>query len=174
MAKAASPKTVKKAAVKKAAKKVVKKAVKKAAPAKPKKEPTIKYADKSAGQPELIPIFEAIKKLILPYDNKRSMKILAKTYGQLNLISHKPVEMEGKMRNELWFISALIQKGYVGFYSNPFYLKGDMKNEFSAEFAKCLKGKSCFHIKEMNPVIMKDIAKAIKVGYDEYVKRGWL
>lgn len=153
---------------------MVKAVPKKAAPAKPKKELSIKYADKSAGQPELIPVFEAIKKMILHYDNKRALKQLAPTYGQINLISHKPVEIGGKMRDELWFVSALIQKGYVGFYSNPFYLKDERKKEFSPEFAKCLKGKGCFHIKDMNPVIMKDIEKAIKVGYDEYVKKGWL
>ena len=170
MAKASSSQTVKKVAVKKA----VKETVKKVAVARPKKEPTIKYADKSAGQPELIPIFEAIKKMILPYENKRSLKILAKTYGQINLISHKPVEIEGKKRDEFWFVSVLIQKGYVGFYNNPFYLKGETAKAFSPGFAKCLKGKGCFHIKTLDPVIMKDIKKAIQTGYDEYVKTGIL
>ncbi len=100
--------------------------------------------------------------------------MLAKTYGQINLISHKPVEIEGRKRNELWFVSALIQKGYVGFYYMPIYMHDEMKKHFSAEFIKCLKGKACFHIKNTDPVIMKDIDKAIKVGYEEYVKRGWL
>ena len=173
MAKAVSPNAIKKVAVKKAVKKTaVKKTAKKAPTVKAKKEPTIKYADKSAGQPELIPIFEAIKEMFLPYDNTRALKIMANTYGQATLISHKPVEMKGKMSNELWFLSVLIQKGYVGFYSNPFYLEGDMKKEFSEGFAKSLKGKSCFHIKKMDPVIIADIQKAVKLSYDEYVKQG--
>ena len=63
--------TTKKAAVKKVAKKAVKKAAtktatKKAGPEKKKKEIKIKYSDKSAGQPELVPIFEQIKAMLCP------------------------------------------------------------------------------------------------------------
>ena len=140
----------------------------------PKKEPTIKYADKSAGQPELIIVFEEIKKRMLPYENKRSLKVLAQTYGQFHLISFKPVVIDGRERNEFWFVSAMIQKGYVGFYWKPVYAPEEMKKNFSPGFVKCLKGKGCFYIRNTDPLIMKDIEKAIKVSYAEYIKRGWL
>lgn len=42
--------------------------------AKATKEKTIKYADKSAGQPDLVVIFDAIKALMLPY-GKGDMKV---------------------------------------------------------------------------------------------------
>ncbi len=50
--------TVIKTSVKSSADKVVKTA--------PKKEKPIKYADKSGGQPELIPVFNSIKALMKP------------------------------------------------------------------------------------------------------------
>lgn len=168
---------VKKTATKKApAKKVtVKKATPKSA-IKEKKEPTIniKYADKSAGQPELLEIFEAIKKMMQPYDKKRNLVLHTQTGGQANLVSHKPVEIAGRKRNELWFVSALVQKGYVGFYYTPVYMQGELKKHFSEDFIKSLKGKACFHIKKNDPVIMADIKKAIRVGYETFIERGWI
>ncbi|HET9825586.1 MAG TPA: hypothetical protein VFP87_09630 [Chitinophagaceae bacterium] len=78
------------------------------------KETKIKYSDKSHGQPDLVPIFEEIKKLLLPYE-KGTMRVTAAP-GQVVLISQKPVEIIGRKKDELWFASALVQKGYVGFY----------------------------------------------------------
>lgn len=165
---------VKKAAVKKTASN--KAVTQTAKPVEKKKKPTInlKYSDKSAGQPELLEIFNAIKKMAEPYDGKGAMVLHTNTGGQFNLVSHKPVEIAGRKRNELWFISALVQKGYVGFYFMPVYMNEPMQKVFSPEFIKCLKGKACFHSKKNDPVIMKDIQKAFKLGYQAYKDRGWL
>jgi hypothetical protein len=161
-------KAVKKAAPKKA---IVKKATpKKAAP---KKEPTIKYTDKSAGQPELIPIFEAIKKMMMPYQ-RGSLKMIGGKGGMLCLISQEPVIIDGKKREELWFAGLLVQKGYVGFYYMPVYTSPEIKQVFKPELLKLLKGKSCFHIKKNDPVIMEQIRESLQLGYMLYKERGWL
>ena len=180
MAKIAKPAN---AAVKKAAKKVVKKAVKKLVkkaakpvakkPAGKKKEITLKYSDKSAGQPELVPIFEEIKNMLLPYE-KGTLKIHGGTDGKVMLISHKPVEIAGRPREELWFASALIQKGYVGLYYMPVYMNDPVKRQLFPELMKCLKGKACFHIKKADPVIYKQIKEALKIGFADYRSRGWI
>ena len=170
-----APATAKKSAPKKVAvKKVAKKAVTATKPKKKEATINIKYADKSAGQPELVVIFDAIRKMVLPYANKRALKMHENTGGQFNLVSHKPVTIAGRERNELWFISALVQKGYVGFYYSTIYMQDHIKKEFSPEFMKCLKGKACFHIKKNDPLIMENIKKAIKIGFDDYVKKGWI
>lgn len=176
-AKKIAPKKIapKKAAVKKAApKKDVAKTAKASKPEK-KKEPTIsiKYSDKSAGQPELVVIFENIKKMMEPYDKKRSL-VLHHKPSQAILVSHKPIVIEGKERSELWFVATLVQKGYVGFYYVPMYMRSDMKKYFSPELLKCLKGKSCFHIKKNDPALMVEMKKLIKEGYEGYVERGYL
>jgi hypothetical protein len=134
----------------------------------------IKYADKSAGQTALVELFEAIKKIMEPYHKKRNLILHTDTGGQANLVSHKPVEIKGKLRKELWFVSALIQKGYVGFYYTPVSTQGDLSKHFSEGFVKSLKGKSCFHIKKKDPVLLKDIEKAIQLGFDTYVLKGWI
>ena len=170
--KVAVKKVAKKAAVKKA---VIKKvAAKTAKPAKKENTISIKYADKSAGQPELVKIFDAIKKMMLPYDKKGTLILHAATGGQANLVSHKPLEIEGRKRTEMWFVSTLIQKGYVGFHYLPIYMNPSMGELFSPAFMKCLKGKACFHIKKNDPEILAEVQKAIKIGYEAYQKRGWV
>ncbi len=176
-AKKAAPKkaAVKKVAVKKSApKKAVSKTAKAADPKKEKKTIHIKYADKSAGQPDLLVIFEAIKKMAEPFDGKGEMIMHADTGGQFNLVSHKPVTIAGRERKELWFISALVQKGYVGFYYMPINSGPEMRKQFSPEFMKLLKGKACFHIKKNDPAIMKEVEKAFKIGYKTYKDKGWI
>ena len=149
-------------------------AVKTAGPKKEESTINIKYADKSAGQPELPVIFEAIKKMAEPYYGNGDMIMHAGTGGQFNLVSHKPVVIAGRKKEALWFVSALVQKGYVGFYFMPIYMNGPLQKQFSPAFMKYLKGKSCFHIKKNDPAIMKEIEKAFKIGYEVYKKNGWL
>jgi hypothetical protein len=36
-----------------------------------------------------------------------------------------------------------------------------------------LKGKSCFHIKELDTDLLKEIKKAVDSGYKMYRKKGW-
>ncbi len=174
VSKAATKKIIKKIATKTVKKTAVSKTAKVAKPAEKEASINIKYADKSAGQPEMLEIFEAIKKMLLPYDKKRNLVLHATTGGQANLVSHKPVVIEGRHKEEIWFVSALVQKGYVGFYYMPIYMNDPMKKAISPELLKCLKGKCCFHIKKKDVSLLKDIDTAIKIGYETFVKMGWI
>jgi hypothetical protein len=176
---AAGKAAVKKAAPAKAAAKkaVAKKPAVTKAPAKKtaaKKELKIKYEDKSAGQsPELVTIWNRIRQLMEPYV-KGAMRPLGDKPGQYVLINHKPFEFDGRKRDELWFASILIQKGYVGFYFMPVYSHKEIMEVFRPELLKCLKGKACFHIKKDDPVLYQQIKDSLKLGYDVYKKRGWI
>jgi hypothetical protein len=171
-------KAVKKAAAKKASpvKKVAKKIAKKVAVKKSgseKSETGIKYSDKSGGQPELIPIFDGIKKLMLPYA-KGNIKVRGGTGGQMVLVSEKPVVINGKARDEYWFGAIIIQRGYVGFYFMPVHDAAEKKEVFKPELLKYLKGKSCFHIKKEDAEIFKQIKEALAKGYDKCKEKGWI
>ncbi len=170
MAKATTKPVSEKTAVKKAAPKKIAKATA------PKKEIPlkIKYEDKSAGQPEMVEIFYHIEQMLKSYDKKRSLVLHNDKPSQVHLVSHKPIEIDGKKRNEVWFASALVQKGYVGFYCSPRYVDGDLKKHFSDAFVKCLKGGGCFYIKKNDPALMADIKKAIKLGYEACIVKGWI
>jgi len=152
-------------------------ATKKASPAKKstrsKGEIKIKYSDKSSGQPQLIPIFEEIRKLLAPYE-KGTMKLFGGFDGKVGLVSKKPVEILGRKREELWFASALVQKGYIGFYYMPVYMNATVKKQIKPELLKCLKGKACFYIKKFDKDIFSQIKEALAIGYKEWQQRGWV
>jgi len=140
----------------------------------PKKRADIKYEDKSTGQPELVLIFEEIKKLLLPYA-KGAIKLYGGDNGKIILMSEKDIEAAGRKMKEIWFASALVQKGYVGFYYMPIYTHSNkVKKLLSPELLKCLKGKACFHIKKQDAIILSQIKDALKIGYDCYKEMDWV
>jgi hypothetical protein len=153
----------------------IKKASPKATP-KPRSKTTekaIKYSDKSEGQPELVKIFDAIKTLMKPYE-KGSLKAYGEKPGMYHLVSFKPIEVEGRKRNEVYFVSIMVQKGFVGFYYMPIYMNPNGAKLVKPELLKCLKGKACFHIKKNDPVLLEQIKEALENGYDVYKKRNWV
>jgi hypothetical protein len=139
----------------------------------PKDEIKIKYSDKSPGQPQLVPIFEEIKKILAPYE-KGTMKFFGGSDGKVALVSKKPVEILGRKKDELWFASALVQKGYVGFYYMPVYADPSIKKLIKPELLKCLKGKACFYIKKSDKEIFSQIKEVLAIGYKEWHQRGWI
>lgn len=133
----------------------------------------IKYADKAAGQPELVPIFNKLVELLSPYEKGSITKVGGKD-GQILMISKKEIEVADRKRDELYFASALVQKGYVGFYFMPVYSDTDIKEVFKPELLKLLKGKGCFHIKKADEEIYKQIKEALKMGYKIYKDKKWI
>lgn len=47
----------------------------------------------------------------------------------------------------------------------PVYTDTDLKDVFGAELLNLLKGKSCFHVKTLDAKLEKQIASALKKGY---------
>jgi hypothetical protein len=157
MAKAAKPTAKKKVPAKKAAS---------------KNEIGIKYADKSTGQEHLVPIFDAIVKMMKPYE-KAHVRLKGGKGGQVAVVSEKKYVVEGRERDELWFAASLVQKGYVGFYMMAAYDK-KVQEQLHPDLLRCLKGKTCFHIKKFDKEVSAQIAAALKTGYRHFKDLGWM
>ena len=140
--------------------------------AKAAKTKPAKYEDKSAGQPELVSLYSAIKKLIAPYA-KGKYSVKADRPGQYELYYGNEIEHLGRKYPEISFAGLLIQKGYVGFYFSPIYVDLSLKNKLKSELIKTLKGKTCFHIKKEDPVLLQQIKDALQIGYEYYTSKGW-
>ena len=133
----------------------------------------LKYADKSAGQPQLLPIFESLRKLMKPYA-KGTIKPRGDSGGQFHLWSDKEIEVQGRKMKEVYFAGLLVQKGYVGFYFMPVYAEPGMKKILAPELLKCLKGKSCFYIKKLDSQLEAQIKDALQKGYESYKEKSWV
>jgi len=123
-------------------------------------------------QEELIKIFKKLKSILKKYEKKFTAKW--DLDSKYDLWSIKDIEIAGRKRKEVYFAGLIIQSNYVGFYYMPIYTDTKLKDVFGEELLNTLKGKSCFHIKELTSKIEKQIKKALKVGYKLYQKREWV
>jgi hypothetical protein len=132
----------------------------------------IKYSDKSEGQPALVILFNEMKEMMRPFA-KGNYILSADKPGHFEIYYRKEVEILGKKYPELLLASLLIQKGYVGFYFFPIYVDEALKKKIAPDLLKCLKGKTCFHIKKNDPRLLMQINQALRSGADYYNSRGW-
>jgi hypothetical protein len=123
-------------------------------------------------QEELVEIFGELKGMLKEYEGKLKPKF--DLDSKYDLWSFKDVEIAGGKRKEVSFATIIIQSSYVGLYYMPIYTDTDLKDVFEPELLSTLKGKSCFHIKKLDPEMRRQIEKALKTGYDLYEKRGWV
>ncbi len=124
-------------------------------------------------QEELLAIFEAVKKEVKPYE-KGTIKARIDIQGKYDLWSEKPVEAFGRKYPAMAFAAVILQSTYVGFYFMPVYGSEKVKETFTPQLLKTLKGKACFHIKTTDKELMKDIKQALKTGYEAYKTNGWV
>lgn len=81
--------------------------------------------------------------------------------------------MQGKQKVDGFYFGSVIPKPKdVRLYFFPIYTHVDAYGPLSPELQKCLKGKSCFHIKKLTPEMEQEIAAMIKLGVELYLKEG--
>lgn len=121
--------------------------------------------------PDLLPLFEDVKKLLVPHEKRFSTR--RDEPGYYDLWYEHPVEVDGRERDSVYFAGAIVQKSYVGFYFMPVYTHEEAAGLFGAELMATLSGKSCFRIKELTPVLARQIEEALAIGLVLYEERGW-
>jgi hypothetical protein len=123
-------------------------------------------------QNQLVDIFKRLKALLKKFENPLKPKF--DLDSKYDLWSFKDIEIDGRKRKEVYFAGLIIQSRYVGFYYMPVYTDTSLKSVFAPDLLELLKGKSCFHIKELSPPLESQIEDALKKGYNLYKDRGWI
>lgn len=125
-------------------------------------------------QEQLLEIFNALKTLIKPYE-KGVLRPHIDIEGKYDLWAHRSALVQGKILDEFAFVGLILQSNYVGFYFMPIYTNPpEVTPLISPGLLKHLKGKSCFHIKKVDAELLKDVKAAMKVGFAQYKKNGWV
>jgi len=127
----------------------------------------------SVKNPDLLPLFDEVVAMLRPYEKKK-LEPKRNEPGYYDLWSFREVVIDGRTRAEVYFAAAIIQKSYVGFYYMPVYTHEEAAAMVGPELMATLKGKSCFHIKELTPTLRRQIKAALKDGYALYKARGWV
>lgn len=131
-------------------------------------------APKKAPKPELAQIYDELQNMFARYSPPFTARDKAvKAKRNYILVSEKPLVINGRKKDEMWFAGLVEQKGYIGFYYMPIYCVPKM-TAVSPALKKLLKGKSCFYIKDLTPELRRDIDAALKAGLAAYKKLGWV
>jgi len=122
--------------------------------------------------PDLLPLFGQLKQLLEPYAEHFTVR--RDEPGYYDLWSERDLVIADRKRKEVYFAGIIIQKSYVGFYYMPIYTDTSAEEFFGPELLSLLKGKSCFYIKELTPVLQAQIERVLKEGFELYRSRGWV
>jgi len=117
-------------------------------------------------------IFSKVKALVEKYSE--NMDVRSDTDKNYGLYGKKTVTAYNKEVEGMYFASAVVNKNFIGFYFFPIYTHPQEFNKIPAELRKCLKGKSCFHIKGEDERLMKQIDSILNKGFKLYKKEGWI
>lgn len=79
--------------------------------------------------------------------------------------------MQGRKKvNGFYFASIVPKPKDIRLYYFPIYTHVKKFAWISPELRKCLKGKSCFHIKKLEKSLEQELAEMIKVGVEMYAR----
>ena len=78
--------------------------------------------------------------------------------------------MQGKQKVKGYYFGSVVPKPKdIRLYFFPIYTHPQAYAAISEETRKCLKGKSCFHIKKMSEEMESEIADMVKTGVQIYL-----
>ena len=121
---------------------------------------------------DLDALFSQLRALLKKYES--ILKPKKDEDGFYDLWSFKSLEIAGRKRKEVFFASVVTRKNYVGFYYMPIYTDTGLSEVFKPELLSLLKGKSCFHIKNLSSELETQIKEALDIGYNLYQEKGWV
>ena len=110
-------------------------------------------------------------KIILSSFSK-NMRVTKDSEKGYEIYCTKEVTVGKKTVEGMYFAAAMIQGGFVGFFF-PIYTHPKEFSDLPENLRKCLKGKSCFHIKKLDSELSRSIKTALKKGHNIYKKAGW-
>jgi len=81
--------------------------------------------------------------------------------------------MQGKKKVDGYYFATVVPKPKdIRLYFFPIYTHVDTYKDISPEMRKMLKGKSCFHIKNLDEDLKKEVQEMIQLGVKTYQKEG--
>jgi hypothetical protein len=111
-------------------------------------------------------VFEALKKILLKYENK------------LQIVHNKPdnyylhtASTTTNAKGE-FFGAVQVKKSYVAFHLMPVYYHPDLLNGISVELKKHMQGKSCFNFNNADKTLLAELKIITQASYEKYKALG--
>jgi hypothetical protein len=128
-----------------------------------KKKPAKGAAAKPAKSADFEKTFDALKKMLKPYENR----CVVQQNGPMGYCLYtKKAIYQGK---PLYFAGANIKKAYVSFYLMTVYGSPEERAKISPALKKRMQGKACFNFTSAEPELMKELAALVKSGSKRFL-----
>lgn len=121
---------------------------------------------------DLTEVYQPIRKLLYKYS--LGLLVREEIDNRFELMGDRKVRFIGRDYETMFFASAVIQKSFVGFYFFPIYTHPSHFKNLSDPLRKCLKGKSCFHIKKTDENLLIQIEEILDEGFSLYKREGFI
>ena len=111
-------------------------------------------------------LFERVSAILDDYTpplQKRQSSSTAAEYAGTREVMQGRKKVDGH-----YFASLQVKPRDLRFYFFPVYTHADSYPDIPAKLQKCLKGKSCFHLKNIEERDLKDLAEMIEHGVNLY------
>ena len=120
-----------------------------------------------------IEIFQTIRASLQPYatlgfDNRTNSE---RVY---DLWSNKNVEIDGSLRNEVFFVSVGIEENHVALHLLPEDQVNELENISDPGFQELLNADGYFEIVSLDDPLLTKIEEAIAAGFKIYKDKGWV
>ena len=115
-------------------------------------------------------LFDKLVSLLKSYEG--TLEVRSATDKAYDLYGKKKVTVGKRDYDGLYFASSIIQKNFTGFYFFPIYTHPEEFKDIAPELKKCLKGKSCFHMKKDDPLLFEQIKNILNKGFQLYKEKG--
>lgn len=102
------------------------------------------------------------------------LQLSASGKTRCNVSGAKKITIGKKVIDGMYFSSVVIQKHYVSFYFFPIYTHPKEFTDIPDALSTCLKGKSCFHFKQLDATLERSIRSLLKKGLRIYRKEQWV
>lgn len=122
---------------------------------------------------DLIEIFQTIRAQIQPYVVE-GFKSKANSDSAFHLCTEEQAVLSAPDKNEVYFFGLQIKEDHVGFYFNPIYTTQEMKFLFNPDLLNLLKEDNCFHIIQLDDLLLEQISNALETGFKYYKQKGWV
>ena len=117
---------------------------------------------------EVIEIETTLKDLLKAHISPLKIRQETETFFE---VAGTKERMQGKQKVDGYYFASVMPKPKdVRLYFFPIYTHSDSFSDIPPELRKCLKGKSCFHIKKLSPELEENIKDMISEGISLYVK----